>query len=124
MSIHKLKSKPLAHLEEEMIEATKNFVIVEPIFLQKLAMKMKSSEIAELLGYTPSGISAILNEGGKCRKVVELAAELIYEQNFGMKKGEPKPVCAFVTGDLQLMKMVQGMVSIGAGNFAFVEMPK
>ena len=118
-----LKTKPLANLEEALIEQTRNFESVEPVYLQRLAAKMKASEIAEELGYTPSGISAVINGDAKCRKVVELAAQLIYQENFEKSKAD-KPVCAFITGDLQLMKMVQGMMGIGAGNFVFVEIPK
>ena len=118
-----LKHKPLQHLEEELNEPSKNYISVEPHFLKKLAGRMKTQEIADSIGYTSSGISAALNSE-KVRKVIELACEQVWETKFGARIAADKPVCAFVTGDLKLMKMVQSMVDIGAGNFAFIELPK
>jgi len=124
--VTELKSRPLSDLEEEIIEPSKNFTKVEPVYLRKLATRMKANEIAEAIGYTPSGVSSILNGDGDCRKVVEMACELIWQTTYGeiAKVNATKPVCAFVTGDLKLMKMIQSMVDIGAGGFAFIELPK
>jgi len=123
-NISNLTSKPMADIEETLNDSSgRNFDTVNPVYLKKLEGKMKAAEIADLIGYSPGGISGILNGDTKCRRVVELAAQLIYQERFE-RKTENKNVCAFISGELALMKTIQSMMSIGAGNFIFVEVPK
>ena len=123
MSVHSMKHKPLAPLEEKLEDNPRNFITVPPVYLKKCSDRMKNNELAEALGYSGAGLSAILNDENACRKVIELAAEQIWNERF-VEKPNDKAVCAFISGDVPLLKMVQAMIDIGCGKFVFIEMPK
>lgn len=121
MTITNLKHKPMADIEDQD-KNTRSFDVVEPTYLKKLAQRMKTADIAEALGYSVGGIAAIAAGDTPCRKVVELAAQLVWEEKF-TPKHDNKNVCAFVTGNLTLLQTIKGMAAVGGGNFTFIELP-
>lgn len=114
-----LKQRPFAVLENSPERKEREFEKAVPVYLRKLQVKTGSfTKTAELLGMSDTSISNGLRDN-ECRKVVELAAQGIYEREYSEKKNVKLTTC-ILQGELSHLKTIKDMIETLGGTFTWV----